>query len=247
VYEADDVQHTVRVPFLGQLPAEPAATLLARASTPLIAECMRMVRTALLERFSGVGNKAILITSASAGAGKTSVALELAKSLAHLGKKTLLVEADLRRPTLGGRLNLAPGAGLAALLSGAAKHRQVIVHSSVPRLDIIPAGEMDEEFDPELLANGVFSACLTRWKQAYDFVLVDSPPILPVADARIIAGEVDGTIMVSRASHCRRTDVIQACADVTAAGGPLLGTVLVGVQQRSGYGYSNGYYSEQAK
>ena len=132
------------------------------------------------------------------------------------------------------------------MLAGTARHGQVIVSSDIPRLDVLPAGERSVDFDPELLANGVFRTCLARWKKAYDFVVVDSPPVLPVADARIIAGQVDGTIMVSRVSHCRRMDVIQACADVTSAGGPLLGTVLVGVPHGSRYGYSYDYDSARA-
>jgi non-specific protein-tyrosine kinase len=109
------------------------------------------------------------------------------------------------------------------------------------------AGECPAAYDPELLANGVFSSCLRRWKSSYDFVLLDSPPVLPVADARILAGQVDGTIMVLRASHSRRDEVVQAYADLSAAGGTLLGTMLVGVQTPSSYGYYNDYVSPDAQ
>ena len=86
---------------------------------------------------------------------------------------------------------------------------------------------------PDYAAAHTYDAvCLAKWRKAYDFVLVDSPPILPVADARILASQVDGSIMVSRSSHCKRADVIQACADLSAAGSPLLGTVLVAVVSR---------------
>lgn len=241
VFIADDVQRTARVPFLGQLPHSPSAGTLLNDPNLLLQECMRMVRTALLERMTSGGERAVMITSASSSAGKTTVAIELAKSLAHLGKRTLLVEADLRRPTLAKRLGINNEAGLCSLLDGTVTDDDAITPSGVPQLDLIFAGRRPPVLNPEVLANGVFAAALERWKHQYDFVLLDCPPILPVADARILARQVDGAIMVSRASHCRRSEVIQACADLTAAGGPLIGSVLVGVQPGSGYGYSYEY------
>jgi capsular exopolysaccharide synthesis family protein len=244
VVVADDVQRSARAPFLGQLPHSPNAGTLLHDPNLLVQECMRMVRTALLERLAGSRRRAIMITSATSSAGKTTVAIELAKSLAHLGKRTLLVEADLRRPTLAKRLGLENECGLCALLSGEAEERAAVTSTGFPNLDVIFAGRRSPVLNPELLANGVFGACLARWKKNYDFVLLDCPPVLPVADSRILARQVDGVIMVSRSSHCRRTDVIQACADLTAAGGPLLGSVLVGVQPGLGYGYRYEYQYE---
>ncbi len=241
IFAAQDVQRSARVPFLGQLPAAPVATSLADDGDPLVGECMRMVRTALLERLDGGGGQAVMITSASSAAGKTSVAIELAKSLARLGKKTLLVEADLRRPTLAKRLAVTNDDGLCALLQGEADDTRVVTQTIIPNLSVVFAGRRPEVFDPEILANGVFAASLKRWKSNFDFVLIDSAPILPVADSRIIARQVDGAIMVSRSWHCRRSDVIQACADLSAAGGPLLGSVLVGVRPGRGYGYGYTY------
>ena len=245
ICEPGDVQLTVRVPFLGQLPALPGGESPEADWNPAVVESVRMVRTALLQRLSGTDDRAVLITSASMQAGKTSVAIELAKSLAHLGKKTLLVEADLRRPSLSERLGLESTVGLAALLNGTATDHQAIVPGCVPQMDVLPAGERPEEFDSELLANGEFAAGLARWKTCYDFVLMDGPPVLPVADARILAGQADGTIMVLRSSHCRQTDVIQAYADLSAAGGTLLGTVLVGARLGGRYGYRGDYGAYQ--
>lgn len=243
---ANDVLRSARVPFLGQLPHSVNAGTLLHDPNLLLQECMRMVRTALIERMAEHRQRAIMVTSASSSAGKTTVAIELAKSLAHLGKRTLLVEADLRRPTLSKRLGLANENGLCALLSGETDEQSAVTPTGVPNLDVIFAGRRPPVLNPELLANGVFGACLARWKKNYDFVLLDCPPILPVADSRILARQVDGAIMVSRSSHCRRTDVIQACADLNAAGGPLLGSVLVGVQPGSGYGYRYEYSYEQS-
>ena len=241
IREVRDVQGSVRVPFLGQLPSLPTETDLLADCSPLLVETTRMVRTALLKRLSGTNKRVILITSSSCQSGKTSVAILLARSLALLGKKVLLVEADLRRPSLSGRLNLDSKSGLAASLTGAADDEQAILSTSVTGFDVLVAGEYLAGFDAELLANGVLASCLKRWERRYDFVLLDSPPVLPVADARILAGQADGTIMVLRASHSRRSEVDQAYADLSAAGGTLLGTILVGVRGGSGAGY---YYDE---
>jgi len=244
IREVVDVRYTVRVPFLGQVPALPSSRKRSSES-PLMVESIRIVRTALLERLDGSGGNSVLITSSSSRSGKTSVAIQLARSLAQVGKRTLLVEADLRRADLAARLGLQARIGLARLLTNGITDRDVIVPSEVPRLDVLPAGERPEGFNAELLANGVFARCLARWKQMYDIVLLDSPPVLPVADSRILAAQADGTVMVLRASHTRRAEVAQAYEDLTAAGGTLLGTVLVGVRLGQGFGYQyHEYYSD---
>ena len=241
-----EVRFAVHAPFLGQLPPLPPSVNLMLDTSPLLMESVRMVRTALLERLDQDTSNVVLVTSASSRAGKTSFAVLLARSLAMLGRRTLLVEADLRRPSLAQRLNLASESGLAALLMGSTADEKVIVRSSVDKLDILAAGELPENFSAELLANGVLSRCLARWKESYDFVLLDSPPVLPVADARILSSQADGTILVLRSSHCRRAEVAQACTDLTDAGGRLVGAVLVGVPIGSVYGGYGAYVDYQS-
>lgn len=240
IREARDVEHAVRVPFLGQLPNFEAASSPDGLGGELEMESVRMLRTALLERISQTDKRVILITSSTGGTGKTTVALQLARSLAQLGKRTLLVEADLRHPSISGRMQLESRLGLVEILTGTAND-SAISHTGTANFDVLVAGVQFEDFDAELLANGVFATSLERWKQSYDYILVDSPPVLPVADARILAGQADGTIMVLRASHTRRPEVIQAYADLSAAGGTLLGTVLVGTDSSTGYSYYAGY------
>lgn len=243
IYEASDVRYAIHVPFLGQVPYDPSHRHGWNDADATAMECIRMIRTALLERMRGAGSRVVLITSSNSRAGKTSVTLALARSLADLGKKTLLVEADLRRPTLQDRLGMKANAGLAALLTQKKDESEVMLRTDDRKPDIVLAGKLPEGFDPELLANGIFASCLERWRETYDFILLDSPPVLPVADARILARQVDGTVMVLRASHCRRTEVLQAQADLNAVGCRLLGTVLVGGAGASQYGYGAEYGS----
>ncbi len=245
-----DVPPPMRVPFLGHLPS--LVSVRGKAAwehDPSVVEGLRMLRTALLRRVAGTDDRVVLITSSSSREGKTSVAIGLARSLAQLGKRALLVEADLRQPSLTQRLGIEePATGLGAMLCGDARDEDaIIIGRDLPGFHILPAGPHREDFSPELLANGVFSACLRRWKQRYDYVILDSPPVLPVADARILASQADGVVMIMRSAHCRRTDALRACSDLSLAGARLLGTVLVGVTGRErygdryGYGYGYGY------
>lgn len=237
IREVGDVQGAVHGPFLGQLPALLPMEDLMADRDPLIMEQVRIVRTAMLERLQGKKNCVVLITSSSARAGKTSVAVLLARSLAQLGKRTLLVEADLRRPALSENLKLVATSGLAAMLAGQIDDKEALVPTDLDNLDLIPAGARPEQYNAELLASGVFTNCLARWRTEYDFVLLDSPPVPVAADARILAAHADGTVLVLRSAHCRRSEVMRAYLDLQAGGSTLLGTVLVGGHSPGQYGY----------
>ncbi|UCG16665.1 MAG: polysaccharide biosynthesis tyrosine autokinase [Phycisphaerales bacterium] len=242
IHEAGDVQCAVHVPFLGRLPVVRSAGDLSVDCGPEMEEGIRMVRTALLERVRGTDRRTVLVTSSSCQAGKSTVAMLLGRSLAALGQRVLLVEADLRRPSLARRLSVEADVGLSMLLVGRADDNQAIHPTDVPGLDVIVAGRRPADSGWELLANGQLTASLARWKKSYDFVLLDSPPVLAVADARILAACADGVMMVLRSSHCRRADVVQAYADLSTTGTALLGTVLVGDESLSRYAYRR-YYS----
>ncbi len=230
-----DVENPMMARFLGHLPQLNEWQPIHSSYPPTVLEVMRMVRTALLGRVDPSKANALLVTSSSPHAGKTSVSILLANSLASLGKRTLLVEADLRRPSIADRLSLDPRQGLAAVLTGDASEDDVICSSPTLTFDILPAGRTPEGFVPDILANGVMTSALKRWKQRYDFVILDSPPVSPVADARILGGLCDGTIMVIRASHCRRTEVAEAYNSLATTGANVLGTILIGGSRSADY------------
>jgi capsular exopolysaccharide synthesis family protein len=243
---AGDVQQTVQAPFLGQVRQISAADDPIMETSPALVESVRMIRTSLLERLSNTQSPVVLMTSPLSQSGKTSVAVLLSKSLALLGKKVLLVEADLRRPSLSKRLGIEWAAGLAAVLAGVVDDGEAIIRVSDGAFDLLLAGDRPAHCDDELLGNGQLSAFLRRCKKKYDYVLLDGPPVLPVADGRILARQADSTVMVLRSSHCRRAEATQAYAFLSAAGGRLLGTVLVGgpLGDGDGYGYDyHGYYA----
>ncbi len=237
----DELPDALRTPFLGEVPlvSEEVA-----ASQEFLHqnESIRMVRTCLLHRLEGGHGNVIVVTSADKGAGKTTMSVMLARSLAQAGKKVLLVDGDIYNPNLSLRFSIKQEPGFFAVLKGEAGDSEAIIQTETAGLSVLPMG-VSQNGSRELLANGVFKACLNRWRKNYDLVMLDSSPVLPVADARILSRQADGTILVVREKHCQREDVLKTLACLGAAGGKLLGIVYIGTDQRSPYGgYPYGGY-----
>ncbi len=243
IYEINELEHTLNAPLLGQLPIVNRPSRQAVEESPILSENIRMVRTAIMQYLHGRAGTAIQITSPTQGAGKTTFSILLAKSLAQCGKRVLLVDADLRNPTVASRFNIdnKPGLVYALNIGPAAAHP--IRTTDMPLLSVLPAG-VAEQKDLELIANGSFSACLNKWKMEFDIVLIDSSPIVPVADARILSRFADSTIMVIREAKTKKADIIEALTSLDSAGGTLMGTVFMGSGRRTGYGqyYAPDYY-----
>lgn len=238
IHEVLDVRHAVRAPFLGQLPtvANPLNATGDGLLGRVLYESVRMVRTALVQRLRDYRSCAVVVTSPSPGAGKSTTAVLLAKSLAELGKRVLLIDADLRRRSLSQWFAAeSAGGGLNTLLAGGGQDRSVIRRAAEWGFDLLPAGNQIGSRDSELLANGALTESLTRWKADYDFILIDSPPVLAVADGRILAAHADGAIMVLRAAQSRRADAVEAFASLSSSGGRLLGTVLIDTPRSSSF------------
>jgi capsular exopolysaccharide synthesis family protein len=245
VHEPDDVASAARTPFLGQLPLVSRKQCPNLEDSEVLGECIRMVRTALLRRLTDHRGGVVQVTSAGPSAGKSTLAVMLAKSLAQCGKKVLLVDGDLRNPSISGRFGISCEPGFLSCLGGESPDTQAIVETDTPHLSVLPAGNRRNGTDTELMANGAFAACLNRWREHYDVVLMDSSPLLPVADGRIMAQHADGSIVVVREGNCRRGDVREALECLEASGGTLLGVVFIGSGRRSGY-RSSYYYQQSA-
>ena len=243
VMEPAEVQRTIQGPFLGYLPLLPGSGREAVTLNDAQMEAIRIVRTALLTRLHDAAGSVVQITSTSQGSGKSTVAILLARSLAQLGKRVLLIDADLRRPSLARHFELQPAVGLLDLLRTGQNGSGSGVHGTeLPKLDVVPAGEARGRDDYEMLANGRFSALLDSWRSEYDITIVDGPPLWGTADAAILARRVDGTVMVVREGHCRRTTLTSGLMMFETAGGSLLGTIFVGSRRSDHYAYySYGY------
>ncbi|MFO0837889.1 MAG: polysaccharide biosynthesis tyrosine autokinase [Phycisphaerae bacterium] len=242
VQTLQDVPSIGPAPFLGELPLATRSQPMPLEDCPIQSESMRMIRTALLQRMNGADSGVFLITSAGPKAGKTTVTAMLGHSLARLGKRVLLVDADLRNPSIAKRFGVTPEPGLLAALSSGAKDSAVVRETSTPGLCLLPSGRVADSGGAELLANGVFDQCLARWRNSFDIVLLDSPPVLPVADARILSRLVDGTLIVVREGHCKRTEVADCLAHLGLSGARIIGTIFIGSHARSRYDYAYGAY-----
>ncbi|MEW6249148.1 MAG: AAA family ATPase [Planctomycetota bacterium] len=241
VQQLEEVRGSSRAAFLGHVPLGRRMGIAALERCPFQAESVRVIRTALLNRLDQTGQQVVQVSSATPGAGKSTFAFLLARSLAQCGKRVLLVDADLRRPALAERLAIEPAPGLLDLLHDGSAPLRGVRPTSIAGLSVLPAGDMQEVEDYELLADGAFVQVLQRWRKEFDIVLLDSAPMLGAADAAIVARNADGTVMVVRERHCRRTAVIEALALLSAAGGQLLGTVFIGSEGQGRYGYGYGY------
>jgi len=251
IHEPEDLAHATPIPFLWHLPLVPGKGRGVLEDHPGLAESFRMVRTALLCRIDLEQGNSVQITSAEPGAGKSTVAIMLAKSLAQSGKRVLLVDADLRNPALSDRFKVPLEPGFIGTLSGQVTDSEAIVETDTPRLSVLPAGKSRSGDDHELVANGAFAVCLERWRRQYDLVLLDGSPLLSVADAGIVAQRASGTVMVVRERASHRDEVLAALDRLTMSGGSLLGIIFIGSTQHGRYGYSyynayHAYHDDQA-
>ena len=250
IYTARDMPQPVQVPFLGQVPLLPTRKPSGKAAGDgaaddqlLLTESIRLVRTALLSHLTGQDSATVLVTSATAGTGKSSFSVVLAKSMAHVGKKVLLIDADFHKRSLSKQFDLLEKPGFIDALSSRSVTPGQIFPMGTPGLSVMPAGTRgDDEKAFEEIANGAFKACMSQLSLHcnYDVILLDSPPILSGADATIIAGQVNGTIMVEREHLSRRTDVLEALTRLGSARGRLMGTVFVGSSDHEGHGLVSG-------
>lgn len=229
---------------LGRLPLQVNAfsTSIAVDMDPVAAEALRMLRTSLLSSLHQTGGKVIQLTSAEAGCGKSTLAVRLARSLARLNKRVLLVDADIRRPALSREFG-ALDRGLLCVLADPQLQGVLVSDPECPTLQIMPAGRCEDLGQAEMLANGALSQLIERWRLEFDFIILDSPPMLGTADAAILARQVDGTILLVREQQCRRRAVTLAIESMRSAGGNILGTVVLGRAGRreSYYTYASDY------
>src|SRR5437773_838223 len=216
-----------------------------------ISEAFREVRTALLVSQAGGPPKTILITSAYPGEGKTAVAINLAITLAQIGRRVLLVDADLRRPRIHKIFQVSNTQGLSTCLSGSAAVWPVPLKSQIQRLDLIPSGPMPPN-PADLLDSDRFARVQTEFlEQGYDHIIYDSPPVLPVADPVIMAARVDAVALVVLAGVTSRdalAHVVRRLQQVKArAVGAILNRADLSSQSYY-YGYSyKRYYGDDDK
>ncbi|MGD9125996.1 MAG: AAA family ATPase [Planctomycetia bacterium] len=198
----DDVETQIGLPIMGSIPVIPGRALKhlgASSGTGYhwnmrLAESIDSISARLLRSALIAEERVVLITSAVSGEGKTTLAIQLAMSLARAGKRTVLVDFDLRRPAIDKAFQLPLDPGISEALCGESDISELGQSVGVDNLDVITAGRCDRHV-LQSLANGEDDRVLARLKGEYDFVIVDGSPILPVADSRYVAQHVDSVVM----------------------------------------------------
>jgi capsular exopolysaccharide synthesis family protein len=208
------------------------------------AEEFRTLRSRLYQLRERQVLKKILITSSLPKEGKSFVAANLAQVLVQQhGRRALLIDADLRAPGLHSVLGTKDSPGLSDYLSGTADELAILQRGPMENLFFIPAGTMASN-PAELVTNGKLRGLLTRFEPVFDWIIVDSPPVVPVSDASLMAGWCDGVLLVAR-SHVTPADLARK-ARLEFSEKQLLGVVLNAVEVDSSEYYSRYYYKAAA-
>lgn len=240
------------IPFLGMVPIVPTDKnpnpLMDQAGLPQnFPEAFKSIRTNVLFSSAEEGMRSVVVTSAGPGEGKSVVASNLAMALAQAGQRVLLIDADMRRPRVHEIFGGEQEPGLSNVLSGNAKASEGIRKSSTTGLWLMPAGHIPPN-PAELLGSRRYTDFIKSLSLHFDWVVLDTPPVMVVADSSIVANQSSGVVFVVRADHTSRHSVKAAAEQLEAANAHLIGSVLNRVDLlRNPYYYSAYYRKDYAK
>ena len=240
----DDVERTLQSPVLGVIPQNVGYLIEEGAESPH-AEAYRVLRTNLMFARKDDKLNTAAVVSAGAGEGKSTTVLNLATVFAQSGMRVLVVDSDLRRPTLHKLLGVTNNLGLSNYLLKQNTLEEVIQTTKSPSLDFLASGKLPSS-SLGILSSSQMKNLISELKQRYDFVFFDSPPIMGVSDASILASEVDMTIQVIQYRRYPQPMNIRAKQLIEKVGGNLLGIVLnnINMSQDESYYYYSGYYHD---
>jgi capsular exopolysaccharide synthesis family protein len=255
----EEIRRRLGLPVLGHIPVltgDEAARAQAESGAAVLdpltcvhyrprsvdAESYRAVRTALYFSAQGGNCQVVQVTSPAMGDGKTTLAVNLAISIAQSGKRTLLVDADLRRPRLHKALGVPGQIGLASVIAGQAELAAAVRETSVSGLSVLPCGPVPVN-PAELLTSPRFKEVIDQLRGQYEFVLIDTPPLLAVTDPSVVAPRADGVLLTIRLSRNSGPQALRAKEVLAGLGARVLGVVVNGASQRGGPGrYVTGRY-----
>jgi len=239
-----DVSEKLGVPFLNSIPvAKTGATVEAALHdhrSP-VSEAYYSLRTSIQLATSNQQHQILLFASTRPSEGKSTSAFAVAQDFGRIDKRVLLIDGDLRKPSLHRVLGLASTNGFANVLAGMSSLEDVIVKTSAPNLDFIPCGPMPPN-PAELLSGANLSATLHQARQMYDLVVIDGPPLLGLADAVLLAINADAVVFVCEARMTKTNQIRTAISRLQVAGARILGVTLTKFDfKESGYGDEYGY------
>ena len=242
----DDVEKFIGVKVIGIIPQK-ILSLNSPSAPPSHSEPYRVLRTnlksaALPEPKPGDGS-VVSVTSTSVGEGKTQTLFNLAYASAEIGDRVCLIDTDLHRPRQHKILGLRRSPGMANAIVGEASLDDIVLHTKLPTLDFIPAGELSGANAVGLLDTAEFQSILDQLRKRYDKIFLDSPPMIGVSDSSQLVRMVDGVLMVVQHRKYPRAMIRRAKDMVVNMGGNLLGVVLNNINVARDY--SSGYYHHQ--
>lgn len=247
IHAPEDVEAKLRLPLAGVVPLvrgrQTVRSALADPRSP-VAEAQSALRSSIeLSSIEGVPST-LLLTSSREGEGKSTTALGLARDLAQTGQRVLLIDGDLRKPSLHQLLELANQAGLSSVLARRAAVDEVILPTATEGLMFMPAGPLPPN-PAHLLAGKVLAELLSQLAERYDVVVVDGPPMLGLADGPRLASAVEGVLFVIEADGAHRGQAKAALKRLLAINARVVGAVLTKYDARKSgfarYGYGYGY------
>jgi capsular exopolysaccharide synthesis family protein len=249
----EDLEHLSGTTVMGQIPIIPARNrkkvlkYLTDKPTSAAAEAIRNLRTSILLSNVDKPPKIIMSTSSVPGEGKTTQSLALAQNLSGLGKKVLLVEGDIRRRTFAEYFEIKDKQGLLAVLSGEAKLEDVAIFNEDLKADIL-IGEKSAINAADVFSSDKFHKFLDDLREKYDYVIIDTPPVLAVPDARVIGQSVDAILYTVKWDSTTRRQVTEGLKSLRSVGAAVTGLVLAQINKRGmkryGYGDSYGAYGD---
>lgn len=250
--EGSELELDTGVRVMGQVPVVPsskrrqAIDYMIENPTSAAAEAIRNLRTSILLSGRDGDPKRIMISSATPGEGKTTISFSLAHNLTGLGKKVLLIEGDIRRRVFQEYLETKDAKGVLAVMSGEAKIEDVVIFDERLQTDIL-ISEVSQQNAADVLASPAFGKLLERADELYDMIIIDTPPVLVVPDARIVAQQVDIVLMNVRWDETSRKQVHLSLDMFSSVGVTVDGLVLNLIDpkgmKRYGYGDTYGAYS----
>ena len=246
-----ELKATIGVPFLGMVPAvvddKQPNPLLDNGPPQNFAEAFKSIRTNVLFSSADEGMRTVVVTSAGPGEGKSVVAGNMAMALAQAGQRVLLIDADMRRPRVHEIFGGEQEPGLSNVLAGNAKTSEAVRKSKTAGLWLLPAGHIPPN-PAELLGSRRYTDFIASLGVHFDWVILDTPPVMVVADSSIVANQSSGVIFVVRADHTSKHAVRAAAEQLESANAHLVGTVLNAVDLvRNPYYYSAYYRKEYAR
>jgi receptor protein-tyrosine kinase len=246
VKDGEEASELARAPVIGTILKDQGLEkrhTIERTGDSRSAEDYRQLRNNL--QFLRVDDppRVIMVSSALPSQGKTTLVVNLSLTLADAGQRVVIVEADLRRPKVTAYMGLVSGVGLTNVLTGTADLDEVVQNYDEDGVSVVASGPTPPN-PGELLASSNMQALLGKLRGRFDYVLVDAPPLLPVADASGLAAHVDGVLLSVRFGDTRKEQLHQAAVTVERVGGTTLGLVLNIVPPKAaaaaayGYGYT---------